>query len=460
MPSPRPAPPLWRKVLYSAIPLLVLAVGATVVLRELERRAVIDVNRSDELAMSGQTDLMAITQSGRELVFTNDDAHVNLTVPRRKADREFRIVLIGGSMAMGIPYTDHGAGDTAKWMQALLEARFPSRLTTVINACIGGMTSLGVVETVELTASLQPDVVIVLSGNNEGYVPDPVNRTVHRWVVYRALRKTLLAEPEPWEHPDFYPQDERVAQIDGMFRDNLTRVVELTRESDTPLVLSTLPTNMKWMGEVIPGAGNPYTSREYPSMRPDTAISEGLRLCAAGDHQGAVDAFYRSDEHYTAGLALGQCLEDMGDHAAALETYRSLVETYPMGRVRPALNDIVREVGAASKDVVFTDLEAGFLALDDQGLPDPTMFLDNCHLTAVGNFWVAQHLIAAMIEHGLVAGAPDEPHTEPDMRALARQRGWAHLFQPDCPGGLDVEREETRLAPAEPPAPAAGTAGN
>ena len=447
MPSSRPPTPLWRKLLYSVVPVVVIVLVATWVLSALERRSVIDVNRSDELAMSGQTDLMSIERSGRELVFTNDDAHVKLVMPARKKDREFRVVLTGGSMAMGIPYTEHGAGDSAKWIQALLEARFPSLMPTVVNACIGGMTSLGVVETVGLVAPLQPDVVIVLSGNNEGYVPDPLNRTVHRWVVYRALRKTILAEPEPWEHPDFYPQDDRISQIDGMFRDNLGKVVEAAGQQGARLVLSTMPTNMKWKGEVIPGAGNPYRSREYPSMKPDAAISEGLGLCADGEYQPAIDAFYRSDEHYTAGLALGQCLEDMGDHAAALETYRTLVETYPMGRARPALNDIVREIAASSSSVVFTDLEAAFLALDEHGLPDPTMFLDNCHLTAAGNFWVAQNVVDAMIEHGLVPGADDEPHAEPDIRELARQRGWAHLFQSDCPGGLDVEREVARLVP-------------
>jgi outer membrane protein assembly factor BamB len=442
--------PLHRKLVYSVIPLLVLAAAATAVLSLLERSGVVDVDRSDERVITGHTDLLQITAVGDRWRFDNQDARVSLTLAQDRAEGELRLLLVGGSMAMGIPYQDHGAGDLARWMQAMLEARLPGVDVTVINAAIGGMSSLGVVQTVRSCQVLQPDVLLVLSGNNEGYVPDPLDRTVHRWVVYRALRKTLLSEPEPWEHPDFQPQDARVEDIDALFHGNLEAIVAQASADDVPVVLATLPINLRWMGEVIPGAGNPYRGRGYPSMEPDEAISEGLRLCAAGDHQGAVDAFYRSEEHYTAGLALAQCLQDMGDHASALDTYRALVGTYPMGRIRPALNDIVREVAGANDSALLVDADAAYLAGDPDGMPDPTLFLDNCHFTAGGNAWLAQLLVDGMLSGGAISAEPGGPREAPPAEELARAHGWLHLFKHECPGNLVTPREPARLEPVEP----------
>ncbi len=438
--------PLHRKIVYSLVPLAVLAAAATGVLTVFDRRGVVDVDRSDERVITGHTDQLQLVAVGDRWQFTNHDARVSLTMPRDRGEPELRVLLVGGSMAMGIPYQDHGAGDLARWLQAILQARQPEVDVTVINAAVGGMGSVGVAQTVRTCAALQPDVVLVLTGNNEGYVPDPLDRTLHRWVVYRALRKTLLAEPEPWEHPDFQPQDERVEEIDAQFRRNLESIADEADDLEVELALVTLPINLRWMGEVIPGAGNPYRGRGYPAMEPDAAISEGLRLCGDGDVQGAVDAFYRSDEHYTAGLALGQCLADTGDHASALETWRALVSTYPMGRTRPALNQAVREV-AGIRGALLVDADAAYLARDPHGLPDPTLFLDNCHLTAGGNAWLAEQLVDDLLDGGVLSTRGAAP--APGIEDLARSQGWEHLFKHECPGNLVSTRTTRRLEPVD-----------
>jgi len=447
--------PLARKIVYSLIPVVALALGSTALLTVAQQAGWIGVDLSDELVMSGQTeDQIHIEIEGDEITFQNFSANTKLTFPVDRDKGALRVVVAGGSMAMGIPYTKYSGGDITRWIQAILEARFPSREPVAINACLGGMNSLGVVEVVKRTAQLEPDIVVVLSGNNEGYVPNPLSRTLHSWLVYRALRKAVLNEPEPSDRPLFYEQDNRVSRINANFGINLERVVQLSHLQRFDLVMATLPINMKWIGAVIPGWEEAYLERGYPSMEPDDAILQGLRLCAEGDFEAAASTFFASEQYYLASLALGQCLEDRGQHEAALETYTTLSESYAMGRTRPSLNEIVRRVAATDESITFVDLEKSFLANHPQGLPEHDKFLDNCHMTADGYYMVARQLVDAMTVAGLIQPGPGEPIREPEMENLARRKEWVHLFEEDTPGSFARSHEPVRLlAPPAPPAP-------
>ena len=446
--------PLGRKVVYSLIPLVALALGSTALLTVAQRAGWIGVDLSDELVMSGQTeDRIHIGEQGGEITFENFAANTMLTFPARKERGDLRVVVAGGSMAMGIPYTLYPGGDIPRWMQAMLEVRYPSTQPVVINACLGGMNSLGVVEVVKRTAVLEPDIVVVLSGNNEGYVPNPLSRTLHSWLVYRALRKALLFEPDPADRPLFYEQDNRISRINAEFGINLERVVQLSRLRRVDLVMATLPINMKWIGAIIPGREDAYAERGYPPMVPDEAITRGLQLCAEGDFEAAASTFFASEQYYMASYALGQCLEDRGEYEAALETYSTLSESYSMGRTRPSLNEIVRRVAASDPAITFTDLEKTFLSLNPHGLPEHDKFLDNCHMTADGYYLVARELVDAIEAAGLIRPGPGEPLDEPNMEDLARGQEWTHLFEESTPGSFARSHAPVRLRAPAPPAP-------
>jgi len=415
------------------------------VLALLQHLGFVDLNRDDEMVISGLTDQIVVTREGRQVRFQNLDVGTDELLTRKQGDDVLRVVLVGGSMAKGVPYSACPAGDIRSWMQALLEARYPSLEVQVLNACVGGMNSTGVAATIRRIAPLKPDVVIVLSGNNEGYVPDAVQATLHRWLVYRAMRKALMSEPKDSDRPWHYKQDEDVWAIEGLYRDNIQAVVDSSKRKRYALVLATMPLNLKWSGTQIPGVEDATEGKAYPSLEIDDNVDRGLRFCAEGNHEAALEAFSGSERPYIAGLALGQCLEDMGRPEVALEIYTELVQAHPMGRARPSFNRIVREVAMAPPDVVLAALDQAYLSRDTRGLPDPTLFLDHCHMTAEGYHLVARELVQQMVDQGLVTGGQGEPAAGPSLDALIATRGWNHLITEDCPLGLATRDIPARL---------------
>ena len=452
----RRALPLWRRLLYSILPLLFLALLSTAVLALLQRWSIVDLDRSDEMARAGLIDLIRVERVRGEVRFENLNTGHRHAFPVRKDEQSLRVVLVGGSMAKGIPYVGCQAGDMARWMEALLQMRYPSRQVTVVNAGVGGMNSCGVVETIRRVARIKPDLVVVLSGNNEGYVPDAVDLTLHRWLVYRAMRKAVLGEIEPSERPPFYEQDKNVGALESLFRGNLERIVELSQRKRFELVLTTVPINLKWCGTQIPGSTISLAGQGFPSLAPDEYVDRGLMFCQRGQRDPAFEAFSGSERPYVAGLALGQCLEDMGDVELAMQTYRDLVQAHPMGRARPSYNDIVREVAAAHPDVILADADATYLGLRAGGVPDPDLFLDNCHMTAEGNWLVAREMISAASDASLIAPAVDEPRPDPDIDTVIASSGWTELYSQECPRGMYGRDHavplRTSLVPVDPPA--------
>ncbi|MCZ7587074.1 MAG: hypothetical protein M5R36_29085 [Deltaproteobacteria bacterium] len=136
---------------------------------------------------------------------------------------------------MGTPYqhqtpTYHsriGFGDIPNWVRAELEMRFPSRTIEVLNAGAGSQNSSAVRHVTGELLKLDLDLLIVMTGNNEGYVAQtPFNEPLQRWIVYRTMKKALLSKPDPLDRSYFTPQDEDTRKIEENFRSNLRRIAD------------------------------------------------------------------------------------------------------------------------------------------------------------------------------------------------------------------------------------------
>jgi len=220
-------------------------------------------------------------------------------------------------------------------------------------------------------------------------------------------------------------------------------------------LLTTVPINLKWAGTQIPGSTIPLSGKGFPSLEPDEYIDRGLMFCQRGDHEPALDAFSASERSYVAGLALGQCLEDMGEVDLAIQTYRDIVQAHPMGRARPSYNGVIRDVTAAYPGVVLADADAVYRSLREGGVPDPDLFLDNCHMTAEGNHLVAREMVGAAVRSGVIAAAADEPRPELSIDEHIAARGWTELYTQECPWGMPSREHavplRSSLSTGEPP---------
>ena len=85
-----------------------------------------------------------------------------ITVPKR--ENTLRAFVLGGSAAMG---TSKPAYGFTRILELMLQDKFPDQEVEVINAAMRGINSHILVPIARQCAQLQPDLMIVYSGNNE-----------------------------------------------------------------------------------------------------------------------------------------------------------------------------------------------------------------------------------------------------------------------------------------------------
>jgi len=140
-------------------------------------------------------------------------AHTSLvpsTFPADKGDA-WRAFVLGGSLAMGSPYTNQGQGvehpgGVSSWLRAGL-ASAKTGPVEVINVAAGAQSSHRVLRIAQEVVRYEPDLLIVLTGNNEG-IPDPaaLREVAHRFASYRLLRALVAPPTATGERPLHTPQ--------------------------------------------------------------------------------------------------------------------------------------------------------------------------------------------------------------------------------------------------------------
>lgn len=396
---------------------LVLAT-VTVILRNLERTELLDTERPDDRVRHAPVNLL-VEENG--FYHIRDPHLLPLSFPVMKEAGVKRLIFAGGSFMLGTPYVyaegnDLGYGDIPNWVGAELRFRFPDSRFEMLNVAAGARSSAGVVEIVERLLVARPDVLIVATGNNEGALPATrFNDAMHRWVLYRVLKKNLLPEPELGDRPYLAPQDPDIADMEKTFRKNIARLVEIAEKQGIPLVLVALPINLRY----------DISTWEPEVVRQDPAIREGRRLAAAGEHRRAVAAFLKSPQQAWATKYAADSLVVLGDFSEARALYKISVQLNPFNRARPSYNEIVRQA-AERPGVYLVDLEKIMEDLSPNGLPDPSLFHDYCHLTWRGYALAAGQITATLIEHRLVGG-DTPPRPRPALNVLIEQNHWMNL---------------------------------
>ncbi|MCB9479291.1 MAG: hypothetical protein H6683_06380 [Deltaproteobacteria bacterium] len=401
--------PLRRRVVFALIPLIVLAVVATVVLSRLEREGVIDTGRpADQVAMP-PVDLVRREKTDEGEVFVVDAPMMLRTaVPVKKAPNEFRIVLTGGSFAQGDPYLNHDFsegffGSIATWMQAELSMRYPEARIRVINAAAAAQTSGRVAAIVEQTRVLDPDLYVVLTGNNEGNPPaSTLQAALHEWVAYRALKKGLRPDLSPEQRGYFQPDQEAVRQIVANYQRNIGSIVATAREAGVPLVLGTLPINLKYVPTDAEALRHAVTTLPMVGK----GVVRAMDDCRAGRTDGGIAALADERDSPWALRALAECYELAGDFDAARSFYKIFVEQVPLIRMRPSLNDWLREALPTWPGVALADLEKEAEDASPSGIPDPGLFLDVCHMLWRGYYLMARPILRAIVDARWIPGTP------------------------------------------------------
>ena len=283
-----------------------------------------------------------------------------------------RVFLVGESVAqlLGTP----GAGSGAE----------------IVNCGMGGYESSRLKDVFSEVLRYEPDLVVVLSGNNEGpeypcpgLGPDLRRRRLRLLERFYSLTSSELP---PAVRASLKTHEERLEAMAAM-----------AAEKKVPLVFCTLPANLE-----LPPPG--------PLPLENELFARGLYLFEKKDFKAAAAAFSErlaaagTDLH--ARFYLARALGALGRPAEAREQYLKVVELDPaQGRASGARNAMIRRLAARS-GAGLCDLEKIFSALSPGGLTGFGLFSDGAHWRQAYGPPVWREIAAAAAAKGISLKAP------------------------------------------------------
>lgn len=445
---------LWAAVVTGGFLLLLTAVGYL-----LERTRVVDGSYLDPDS-TDRAMLVSLEPVGdgsqKEL---RAGACYRALVPTQRVEGSLRVLIVGGSYAQGIPYgcdpqdgqvrqgmTHQGA--TSDWLQAMLERDHPGMPLQVINLGLSRARSRNLVELADTMLTLEPDVVVVLAGNNDTQPPpDDTHQILADWPAYRAAHELLWPATSTGSNAGMSYDNGTMEAMAQDFENNLELLVTTFRERDVTVLLATLPVNARWDGRMGDG-----TVLDAP---PTWKVPKPWPMLAATVLGGPLeqycddDALDEAQRRVLDALPCGELARraTCAPEASALESWQALADRCPTMHTRPSMNDFVRELAARSQGVHLVDVDAAFLAASPDGLPDPGLFMDYCHATWRGYHLTASSIHAVLHQAGLLS-PPAQPGDH-SPQAIIDRYGWH-----DVPSASP--RFRMGAASPHPPPPAAG----
>ena len=343
-----------------------------------------------------------------------------------------RICLLGGSAAMGMPEPAFGL---SRQLELMLQHRYPDQTIEVLPMGYDGANSHVLREVARDLQRLNPQAVIVLTGNDEvagPYGPATGLGRLHsssriaRWMV--LFSRTRLAQMiagtfhrffpakidmAAWQHQEpitlrgrLSPRDPHLKTVTRSFRKNLSAIVAAAEEASPTVIVCTVPVNLRDCA--------PFSTIYLTDEAAAQEVRETLRAAAAAT---AASNRFEATRLYAHAIQLNP------DHAEALfsaarlalDDNRTAEAAALFSRARDAdalrlradssINALIRECTADHTDSLL-DAEALFAIRSPQGIPGRELFLDHIHLTFNGNYLLAAALVHRMEFMGALKSAP------------------------------------------------------
>jgi hypothetical protein len=396
-----------KKAVFTIAAILSVIAIASFAVSILDRIKIIDTSRLDDLPVMDERPILEKSFAQDEKRFRVANSVEQQEFAWKIPDGTSRIFLTGGSFALGEPYIKSGwmpdspgFGGIHNWLGAILEVRYSSTRFEVINASQRGVGSKRVAQIVRELIPAGPSLILVATGNNEYFSFSPeLNRALHKWALYRLMKKGLL--PKPSDRSLFPEPSAEPEQIRGMFHKNIEAIVDECEQAGVRLALITLPINVKYLDPE-----GDFGSESVPEN---------------ADCAEAAERFMEGGSQPEAAYRVAECYEAKGDADKALDFYKLYTELAPLGRMRPSYNEFIRET-AAKRKVMLVDLERYFEQRSPDGIPESGLFVDNCHLNWRGYFLVAVET-ERVIEKNGIFGAPSE-RPVPEANQIIEEKGW------------------------------------
>ncbi|MGK0185448.1 MAG: tetratricopeptide (TPR) repeat protein [Verrucomicrobiales bacterium] len=381
-----------------------------------------------------------------------------IRITEKKPGDVVRILVVGGSAAMGDPEPAYGV---SRVLQVLLETRFPEQKFEVINAAVTAINSHIVLPIVRDCARLDPDAVIVYMGNNEVHGPfgsgtvfgeqAPPLRSIRAGL---ALKKTKTGQmldglgsregvPESWGGLQMFLKqqvpwnDPKLKRVYSNFEANLSDIVDAATSSGAKVLVSSVAVNLK---DSAPFISLPIeTTAEWKRLVEEASNAENTN----GLEQ-AIDcidlALALTPEHAELHYRRAHCLLKAGNTGDARTAFARARDRDALRfRADTKLNAIIRNVAEVS-EAELIDAEKHFADASPDGIPGENLLWEHVHFNFEGSYLLAC-LFADRIVDTLTL--PSSSNRWPDMETAMNELGLTLLHRKNV-----VEKMQQRTAKA------------
>lgn len=387
-------------------------------------------------------------------------------LPKIKKPNVFRICVLGESATLGFP---DPSISFPRILEVLLRSQYPSIEFEITNTGMVGINSHVALQIARQCAGQMPDAIVVHLGNNEVVGPfgaagvlgafSPSVSVIRTNLAIKATRTGQLLNrllhafqskpdgPKIWGGMAMFVNNrtraddqERLQPIYASHRTNLEDICRVGEKLGIPVVLCTIPVNLRdcppfgslhppqWQSNEVTNWDKPYQS--------GVAFEEAKQFAEA---LLAYDKAAKIDDTY-ADLAfrMGRCHAALGEWPQAKNCFLRARDLDVLRfRTDSTINQTIREVAAAhaGSGVRLADAEKAFSDISSHGIPGEALFLEHVHMTFAGNYQMATTIFAALLDRptGILATNRDK-HANPipearcaELLAHAEWNRWKSL---------------------------------
>ena len=409
---------VFRLIAVSA-PLVVL------VLLELLLRVVPGTDRDRHLNISPFSIFTTVTVDGQphykithRFVYQQRD----ISFPIAKPSGTIRLFCLGGSASAGWP---HPAQETySAYLQQALTRAYPDRSVELIDVSAHGFASYRVRHIFDEVVKLQPDALVIYSGNNEFLEKREYERTsaaldslaehlyLVRWLLGLASGpKTNMTGDELHDiAAGFMKKVKRQAlelrsdpakfeMVKRHYAQSIEYMVAQAQQRAVPVLLATVPVNLRdWLPTVSDNRLQGAQLAQWQQL-----YDRGRKHELQGDTEAGIASLRQAIRlqpwHAESHFWLGRLLASAGRSAEALESYRTAKDLdFNPFRAHSAFNQSLRRIARRYDNATLVDLDRLFIEADDDGVPGFDLFLDYVHPTKRGNLLIAEAVFDALVQ--------------------------------------------------------------
>jgi tetratricopeptide (TPR) repeat protein len=361
---------------------------------------------------------------------------VPLAIDPLKLGDTRRIFVLGGSAAMGEPLPDQGL---APLLQVMLQSACPNQRVEVYNAAMTAINSHIVREIAHDLQVADPDVLVLMMGNNEvvgPYGPGtvlseprfardfPRLRVLASRLRLGSLIRILVQSTQPsaetsWQGMEMFQRavPQTAPELNVVYRHfkaNLYAILNHAHKHGTAVILLTVPVNLS---DCPPFRDGPQLPDGSPAMAQRLHWrNRGRKLFEHHRLDEALKAYIEADrclpDTATAQWDIARVYSAMGKHDKALSHYQQARDLDALRfRADSTINQVIREVAQATNvSCYYLDAESLFNQ-PLQLMRHQHLFVDHVHFSFEGNILLADALASVItdlpgfqcLEHTLTA---------------------------------------------------------